>query len=100
MRKKQKPETRELTSARPYPEGVCYVKVNEHETASTMAVLMRSLASQLDKYERDRPVKGMRFDREKRYFLIELHPDKEESGHGQDDVPRQGGMSEVRAAAH
>lgn len=99
MRKKQKPETRELTSARPYPEGVCYVKVNEHETASTMAVLMRSLASQLDKYERDRPVKGMRFDREKRYFLIELQPNKEEAAHVKDDAS-QGGMQKVREAAH
>lgn len=100
MKKKQKQESRTLTNARPYPEGICYVKVNEHETAGTMAVLMRSLASQLDKYERDRPVKGMRFDREKRYFLIELQPNKEEAGHGQEDASGQGGVQEVREAAH
>lgn len=99
MRKKQKPESRELTSARPYPQGICYVKINEHETASTMAVLMRSIAAQLEKHERDRPVKGIRFDREKRYFLIELQPDKEEAAHAKDDAG-QGGVQKVQEASH
>lgn len=56
------------------PDGICFVKLERNETAGTLAVAFRSLASQLERYERDRPWKGMRFDRATSRLIIELRP--------------------------
>jgi len=48
------------------------VKLGEHETASTMAVALRSLASQLERYPRDRRGTGFRIAKEKREIIVTL----------------------------
>lgn len=68
---------RNRTDARPriavdLPDGLCRVKLGEHETAGTMAVVLRSLASQLERYPRDRRVTGFRIVRETREVVITL----------------------------
>jgi|GEM_PF-4721461 hypothetical protein len=68
---------RNRTDARPriatdQPDGLCRVKLSEHETASTMAVALRSLASQLERYPRDRRVTGFRIMRDTREVVITL----------------------------
>lgn len=54
------------------PDGLCRVKLGEHETAGTMAVALRSLASQLERYPRDRRVTGFRIMRDTREVVITL----------------------------
>lgn len=68
---------RNRTDARPriatdQPDGLCKVKLGEHETAGTMAVALRSLASQLERYDRYRPVTGLRIVRETREIVVTL----------------------------
>lgn len=57
------------------PEGVCRVKLGQHETAGTMAVALRSLASQLERYPRDRRVTGLHIRRETRELIVTLGGD-------------------------
>lgn len=68
---------RNRTDARPrlateQPDNIARVKLSEHETASTMAVALRSLASQLERYDRYRPVTGLRIVRETREIVVTL----------------------------
>lgn len=71
---------RNRTDARPriatdQPDGLCRVKLSEHETAGTMAVVLRSLASQLERYPRDRRVTGLHIRRETRELIVTLGGD-------------------------
>ena len=61
------------------PDGLCRVKLGEHETAGTMAVVLRSLASQLERYPRDRRVTGFRILRETREIVVTLGGEADES---------------------
>nr|PZM99539.1 MAG: hypothetical protein DIU74_12415 [Pseudomonadota bacterium] len=54
------------------PDNIARVKLSEHETAGTMAVALRSLASQLERYPRDRRVTGFRIMRDTREVVITL----------------------------
>lgn len=68
---------RNRTGARPriaadQPDNIARVKLGEHETAGTMAVVLRSLASQLERYPRDRRVTGLHIRRETREVVITL----------------------------
>jgi len=61
-----------LRIATDQPDNIARVKLSEHETASTMAVALRSLASQLERYPRDRRVTGFRIAKETRELIVTL----------------------------